>query len=389
MTLKIVLKNILHKPLQTALSVVLMAFGVLIIQLILRFSSQFESSVSKNLKNIDLVVGAKGSPLQLILSGVLHIDSPTGNIALNELNNLRNNPLIKKLIPLSLGDNHRGFRIVGTSPQLIDHYGVVMKEGRLNATPFEVVIGNDVAKELGLALNSQFKSSHGLDSEGEEHEDHMFKVVGVMNRSQTVLDKLILCDLPTIWESHHQDTSTDLQVTCGLIQYRSKMGLMTIPRMINSQTNMMAASPAIEVNRLFQLLGVGLDILKYVAWAIVLLSLFSVFIVLYSAMNDRKYELALMMGLGASRYKVLTILILEGIVLVFIGAILGLILEKIVWYIAASKLDLGLIASSNSTFIGIQEIYLLLISLSLGFLASLIPSLGVYKIDVAKTLAKD
>ncbi len=396
MILKILLKNIAHKKLNSTLSVLLMGFGILIISLVLQLSKQVESRFSNNLKGIDMVLGAKGSPLQLILSGVFQMDNPTGNIKLSEASSLKSNPLVKEFIPLAMGDNHGGFRIVGTSEKYIKHFKAELAQGKLNTAEHEVVIGSNV----GLALNATFESAHGLDKDGEKHEGHPFTVVGILKPSNTVLDNLIITDLETIWEAHEEphdaegmisekDSTKDKEITCVLIKFRSPMGLMTIPRNVNANTQMMAALPAIEVNRLFELLGIGVQMLKWLAYAIMIISGLSVFIALYNSLKERKYELALMLSMGAKRTSLFLILLGEGILLSLAGFGIGIFLSRLGLYLIKNNFSGNVGQMINSSVLLKEEIYLLGGALLVGIFAALIPSIGIYKLNITKTLAKD
>ncbi|MEM7509690.1 MAG: ABC transporter permease, partial [Bacteroidota bacterium] len=131
-------KNLVAKPLSTALSLILLMLGVSIISLLLLLDKQLQNTFDKNVRGIDMVVGAKGSPLQIILASVYHIDSPTGNIPLKEAEMLIKNPLVEKAIPMAYGDSYESYRILGTDSSYVNHYGGEIAEGRLWKEDFEV-----------------------------------------------------------------------------------------------------------------------------------------------------------------------------------------------------------------------------------------------------------
>lgn len=398
MLLKIVWKNIIDKKLNSILAVLLMAFGIGIISLLITVGKQLQDKFAKNISGVDMVVGAKGSPLQLILSGVYQIDSPTGNIALSELNMLRNNPLVKELIPLSMGDNYKGYRIVGSNEKYLAHFKSELKEGRVFERPMEVVIGATVARNLELKLNDTFASAHGFEADGHSHDDQVYKVVGILEYSNSVLDNLLVSDLESVWLVHagHEESGEEAQsaahepeITCALIKFRSPMGLMSLPRMINQNTKMQAALPAIEVNRLFELMGIGMDAVKALAAAIMLISGVSVFITLFNALKERKYELALMLSMGGTRVKLFFMLLLEGIILSLSGYVLGILLSRTGLWLASGALKRGYNYTLEQQFLQKEEIYLLVLALFIGIVAAIIPSLGIYKINISKTLANE
>ena len=182
------IKNVFAKPLSSLLSVLLFGFGVAIIVSILLTSTFLKNEISKNAQGIDLVVGAKGSPLQIILASIFHIDFPTGNISLQDADNLTRNRLIKSAIPMSLGDSYQGYRIVGTSDAYAELYGAQLKEGAWFGTEMSATVGATVAKNLGISIGDELESAHGLSEGGGGHEEHPFKVVGIMKQTGSVIE---------------------------------------------------------------------------------------------------------------------------------------------------------------------------------------------------------
>jgi putative ABC transport system permease protein len=167
------------------------------------------------------------------------------------------------------------------------------------------------------------------------------------------------------------------------------MGLMTIPRLINQNTKMQAALPAIEINRLFELMGIGIDAFKALAFAIMLISGISVFVTLYNALKERKYEMALMLSMGGKRTKLFFMLMFEGLFLSLSGYILGVLLSRIGLWIASRMLDQNFNFDLQQSMLQKEEIYLLIAALLVGIFAAIIPSLGIYRINISKTLAND
>ena len=399
MLLKIVWKNLAAKKLTSFLCIILMMFGICIISLVITIGKQLEEKFSKNISGIDMVIGAKGSPLQLILSGIYQIDAPTGNISLDEANKFSLNPLVKEFIPISMGDNYKGYRIIGTNKKYIKHFKATYVDGQLFNESKQVVIGSSVSEQLGLKLGHLFSSAHGFKAEGHIHEDEKLKVVGILNYNNSVIDNLILTSLETVWDVHEhgeaqnkQSNETDSlkkEITCALVKFRSPMGMMTIPRNINSNTKMQAALPAIEINRLFELMGIGIDAINLLAFAIILISGISVFVTLYNSLKERKYEMALMLSMGAKRTKLFGMLLLEGLFLSLFGYVLGILLSRIGLYFASNLVESNVNYTLNQMVLQKEEIILLIGALLVGIFAAAIPSLGVYKINISKTLAND
>jgi putative ABC transport system permease protein len=400
MLIKIAWKNIIDKKLNSFLCVLLMALGIGLISLLVILSKQFEEKFTKNISGIDMVVGAKGSPLQLILSSVYQVDNPTGNIPLNQVNALKKNPLVKEVIPMSMGDNYKGYRIVGTNESYLEHFKVELVEGHLFVENLEVVLGAITAENLGLKIGDDFHSAHGLDAEGETHDHDHFEVVGILKFNNSVVDNLILTSLSSVWAVHGHsssvdslsttnDSESDKQITSALVKFRSPMGMMTIPRNINENSVMQAALPSIEVNRLFELLGVGVSTLRALALAIMLISGISVFVSLYNSLKERRYEMALMLSMGASRVQLFGMLLLEGLFLGVVGYVIGLVVSRLgIWLVSKQVAESYHFDISQVSFQP-EEGWLFLTAIGIGLLAAAIPSLGVYRLNISETLADD
>ncbi|MCU0345406.1 MAG: ABC transporter permease [Saprospiraceae bacterium] len=464
--LKLSWKNLVNKPLNMALSLILFALGVGLISLLLNLNHQIEERFNKNLAGVDLVLGAKGSPLQMILCAMYHVDNPTGNIPVEKAKAFLNpkHPLLKQAVPLSLGDSYRNYRIVGTTYDILQLYNASLAEGNLWANPMEATVGADVAEALHLHIGDTFKSSHGLVEGIEEHE-HDFKVVGILKPAGSVIDQLILTPSESIWESHahaesadgevrtdssavdrqqggHPDeerigtdsasaavheghdhnhdhgdhvhtkvaptkydsltisqlaeqqrlelmAQTDKDITAILVRFRSRTNIqaLNMGRNINENTDLMAASPPIEIARLQTNLGLGADVLKALAWVIVVVSGLSIFISLYSSLRDRRYELALMRVMGGSRGTLFQLIITEGLLLAAMGYVLGILLSHLGMAILAGFMKNTYRYSFSGTQFLPEEGWLLLGALAVGFVAALIPALQARRTDISETLA--
>ena len=393
-------KSLLHKPLSTAVNVVLMAVGVATMSFVLSASQQLEEKALRDAQGIDLVVGAKGSPLQLILSSIYHIDIPTGNIPLAAQAQLRQNRMVKKVIPLALGDSFQGFRIAGTTADYIAHYGGTLARGKMFDSPMQTVLGAEAAARTGLTAGSRFVGSHGLAGGGDGHSDAPFTVVGVLKPTGSVLDRLVLTPVESVWQVHEvahgidpddkeekEAMDAERELTALLVQYASPLAAVTLPRAVNSQPELQAAQPAFESAKLFRMLGVGVDILRGIAAIMLLSAALSMFVALYSALEERKTDLAILRTLGAPPRKLLSLLLVEGLLLASAGAVLG-------WITGHAALEaLGRLASDgqNLSLTGLHvapaEVWLLPVALVIGLAAALLPAMRAYRTDIATTLS--
>ena len=389
--LKISWKSLASKPLSSALNVLLISFGTGILTILLLASTQIEEKLNNNSKDIDLVVGAKGSPLQLILSSIYYIDFPTGNIPLKEANELMQNPFVKRAVPLSLGDNYNGIRIVGTDSNYISLYGLKTQSGKFWNADLEATIGTNVAKEQNLKVGDTFFGAHGLTENKDLHKEHAYKVVGILAPQGNVTDNLILTNMASIWKMHGEEANDELEgkeITSLLIQYRSPMSVAMFPRMVNQMTSLQSASPAMESTRLFSLIGVGVDTLQWFAVLIMFIAAISVFVNLYNSLKERSYDLAIMRTLGASKTKLFLIVILEGVLLTLLGTFLGIILGHLAIELIGNYQESSQAKLSGFVFMA-NEIYLLFAGLAIGIFASIIPAIQAYKANISEILAKN
>lgn len=385
---KLSIKNLLHRKLSSFLNVLLVSFGLAIITALILLSNQLTNNLEKNAENVDAVVGAKGSPLQLVLSSVYFVDFPTGNIRLQDANEIAKHPMVKNAVPLALGDNYNGNRIVGTDTSFIHLHNLSLAEGRFWRRDFEVTIGAEVARQNKLKIGDIIQGAHGLTSTDDVHHEHPYKIVGILSKQDNVTDHLVLTSISGIWHMHGLDDleEGDKEITSLLIQYRSPMAVVTFPKLVNESTVMQAASPAMESARLFSLIGIGVDTIQWFAILIILISAISVFVTLYNSLKERKYDLALLRVLGASKMKLFFVVIFEGVVLTFIGALLGLASGHLFVEIIGSYQESGQAAFTGYIFVK-EELYLIFISLLVGVTSSIIPSIQAYRVDISTILS--
>jgi len=391
-------KNLINKPLNLFLNVVLFALGIGLVSFLFLIDKQIGDKFAKNEAGIDMVIGAKGSPLQLILSSMYHVDAPTGNIPLDKAKPFLNpkHPLIETAIPLSLGDNYKGHRIVGTTEQILDLYDATLATGKLWYKDFECVIGAGVAEERGLKIGDFFHSAHGLVHDDlMAHDHHDFIVSGILNQTGSVADQLIFCSTETIWHVHEEEPKegeaeeeeNGPEITSILVKFKGQnFRTLSMPRAINENTNMQAATPAVHMNQLYANISVGEKALRWLAGLIVFVSMLSIFISLYSSLKERKYELAIMRVMGSSPTKNLSLILLEGLILAILGSLFGLLLSHGGMELLSGKLKEAYRYDFDSMLFLKEEGYLILGALALGLLAALIPAIQASRTDISETL---
>ena len=378
------------RPLASALNLLLLALGVATITVLMLATEQLERRMGSDARGIDLVVGAKGSPMQLVLSAVFHLDAPTGNIPLAAADALAKNRMVKKAIPLALGDSYKGFRIVGSNHEYPAHYGARVADGRLWSAPMEATLGAEVAARTKLATGAKFAGAHGLGEGGDEHEKEPYQVVGVLAPTGTVLDRLVLTSVESVWEVHEHGAPANApkEITALLIQYASPLAAATLPRMVNTSTALQAASPAYESARLFRMIGVGVDVLRAFGVILMLAAGLSVFIALLNALEERRYDLAIMRMLGATPARLMGLMLLEGCVLALAGGLAGIALGHVLTEVLGVVLRQAQQAAVTGWVWSSSEWWLLAATLGVGVIAALIPAWLAYRSDVAPVLAE-
>lgn len=384
------------RPLAAALNLLLLSLGLASITLVLLVSHQINQAFERDLAGIDVVVGAKGSPMQLILSGVFHLDVPTGNVPLAAIKALESHPQVAKIIPISLGDSFRGFRIVGTTAEYIRHYDAKLAQGGLWAQPMQAVIGARVAAQTGLKVGDSFAGTHGLGGGGDVHAQTPYTVVGVLAASGSVLDRLVLTATESVWKVHETDTALDeedqaileqeREITLALIQYKTPLAAVTFPRFINTTTEMQAAAPALEITRLLSMVGVGTDVLRALAGVLLLTAGLSVFIALWGAVRERRADLALLRMLGAPPRKVAGLLLCEALWLALLATVLGVLAGQGLTALIAFTLQL-----ENSVLIGalswpVGLISVPVLALGVALASALLPAWEAYRVSVFELL---
>ncbi|MFM8914485.1 MAG: ABC transporter permease, partial [Flammeovirgaceae bacterium] len=308
--------------------------------------------------------------------------------------------------PLALGDSYQNFRVVGTTSAYAAIYDGQLSSGKWWANDLEVTLGAGVAKVLNLEIGDHFASTHGLSDGGHEHEEAEYLVVGILKPSGSVIDNLILTNVASVWKVHEETRDTVAvatqfskllqtnvvsdsthEITSLLIKYKNPMAAIQLPRMINSQTNMQAASPAFETARLYSIMGIGTEVLLGFAYVLIFISGLSIFIALYNSLKERQYDLAIMRSMGASRSKLVWSVLLEGMTLTLLGACVGLVLgHAVLWFFANWVPEGAKGGFSGAVWYG-EELLVLLGSLALGVICSLLPAWRAYRTDIHQVLA--
>ena len=427
--LTLVLLSLKSRLSSTILAVLLTTFGISISIILVQFENHVKTRLNNDGKKIDIVVGAKGSPLQIVLSSIYHIDLPTGNIPYSSLKTISEDPLVDKVIPLALGDNWKNNRIVGTTYEYLEHYSAKLDKGRSWQKEFEVVAGSSVK----INLNQEISGSHGLVESNNRHDHGKYRVVGILKPTGTVLDRLLLTSLTSVLQIHGQDIEDneknhhehdkhehekhehdkhehktdnhdhnseqkgnsvnnnqdfiEPEITSLLITTKSPVANINLPRSINKQTQLQAANPAFEITRLSAMLGIGSKSFKLLSIIIMLIAVLSIFTGLASNFENRLRDLAILRAIGYSKTRVFKIISLEGIIIVIFGIIIGLCSSFLVFNLLVDII--APLNNSNAKFnFSIDIVIIICLVFLAGLFAAFFPAYKGSKVSVAKQLTQ-
>lgn len=430
-----------NRKLTTSLTILSVALAVGLITSVLTLREETKRRFEEEGQAFDMVIGAKGSPLQLVLSSVYLMDQPTGNISRDLYRELKaDEEYVEAAYPINMGDSYRGFRLVGTTRDLFNHTweslisGEVrepftLADGRYFDQPFEAVVGALAARQTGLKVGDTFRSTHGLielpESMGGHTHPEQYEVVGILEPSSSPYDRAIFCDLKSVWQAHahghhkhghgedaHQETESghsekahaadtapeheyrewgknpEEMITAVLVQLQSPLMRFQYKAKIRETTNAMAAIPINEIRKLYdQLLGTAKLVLLTVGYLVVVISALSILIGLYLSIIQRKRDLAIMRALGASKYEVFGAVLIEAFWVTVLGIACGWLLGNLVAY------GLGLYLARNfglaiQPFTTSQEQLAAFATVAVvGILAGILPAWQAYRSDIARDLA--
>lgn len=423
-TLRLVRGYLLHRPLSATLAIGLVALGTGLLSLLLLLDRQLTAQFDRNLAGVDLVIGAKGSPLQLVTSTLYHADNPTGNIPVASVTAFANprHPLIQgQAVPLALGDSYRGRRIVGTTDSFFVWYDARVAVGRLPAKPYEVAVGARAAQAAALQVGATFRSAHGLDDNPDlEHADsHPLEVVGVLAPTDLVIDGLIVTPVATVWGIHghhgsHPETTHDAHehdvhehdvhehhahehdgpsppwyeardesVTAVLAKFSGRnTATLNFARNLNENTDLMAATPPVVMAQFSEQVAGAEAVVRALGGVVLGASVLSLLVILLNALRERMGDLQLLRSLGATPVFVFGLVLAEGVVLAALGTVIGLGLGRVLFYLLRLQLAERYPVGPLDLCLHDSEPKLVALSLAAATVAAALPAWRAYRVDV-------
>ncbi len=422
MILQFVKNNILSKKLRNFLVIFSIMISVILILAVENVTEQLNTNIIKNASYYDIIVGAPGSETQLILNTIFYYDSPIANIDISYYEELQNNTKVKSVVPIGMGDNYRGYRLIGTSTNFFeDTENYKLKDGRYFSGDAEIVLGSTVAKVTGLKVGDTFTSEHGLTeataSEGKhDHGDYLYTVVGVLDSTKTPNDTVIFTNIESLWHvhglnkheegenhsgdeqvqqsnskfSHSPNQSTEYEenttklITALLVRSKGLREQFILSNELGKDSDIQAINSTATLRKLLNTLDIGSVIVKVVACIAVALSIIMLFTTMLSSSLEKMKDLSILRALGANRKTVFSIILVEAFVIVFIGAILGFIIAHIGVGILGSYTAANFGLDVSMMHIANGEIISLFATILLSVIAGLIPGIMVYKADATR-----
>ncbi|MDP3088368.1 MAG: ABC transporter permease [Methylotenera sp.] len=407
--LSLAIKSAWNRRFTLSLTMMAIALSVTMLLGVERLRTQAHQSFSHSITGTDLVVGARTSPVQLMLYAVFRMGEATNNMTWVSYQEIASNPLVAWSIPISLGDSHHGFPVLGTTISYFEHFhygdaqALSFSQGKPFKDTFDVVLGYEVALQRGYKLSDAITLSHGMNTNGPEHANKPFTVVGILAPTGTPVDRTVHISLEAINAIHLDWVSGapmpgfsipaqyvkkfDLapkEITASLIGLKNRAAVFKVQRDVNnySKEPLLGVMPGVALEQLWQVVNVAEKSLMAVSSMVVVVGLCGLIAVVLAGLNERRRELAILRSVGAKPSDVFTLLTSEGLFVTIAGILLGVALLTVLAIslapIAQSRYGIAL----SATAISLDELILLAIVLGVGLLASLVPGYRAYKLSL-------
>lgn len=408
-------QSLLNRRFTALLTVISIALSVALLVGVERLRTEARESFANTLSGTDLIVGARSGPVQLLLYTVFRIGDATNNISWKSYQDIVKHPKVAWTVPISLGDSHRGFRVLGTTPAYFEHYRyardrqLVVARGRQFTGLYDAVLGAEVATKLGYEIGDPIIVAHGAsDVSFARHDDKPFKVVGILARTGTPVDRTVHVSLEAIeaihvdWQSGapvpgvtvsaEQAREMDLTpkaITGALVGLKSKIATFHLQRTINEypEEPLSAILPGVALTQLWGLIGIAENALLIVSAFVVVVGLFGMLTALLTSLNERRREMAILRSVGARPGHVFALIMGEAGFLTQLGVLFGMTLLYLMLLfgqpIVESRFGLFIEIGGLSQY----EWILLGAVVGAGFLVGSIPSYRAYRLSLADGLS--
>ena len=414
--LSLLLKSMRSRIIPTSLVTISLMASMVLLLSIERIQQGTEEGFNQSISGVDAIIGPRSSSLELVLYTVFHLGRPTNNITTKTINDVKQRSDISWLVPIALGDSHRGYRVIATEPNYFQHirYGNNQPLTFSKGAPFtelsEATLGSDVAEKLNYSVGSEIQITHGsIESIGSKHDDFSFTVTGVLNKTGTPIDQAIFLDLKGYellhlgWKSGKKvfsledidlsslppDALNPKTVTAAFVGLKSKLTIFNFSKNIREYTEeaISAVIPGIALSELWSIVGLVDKGFQLLSWIIIAISLIAMVTLIIASLDNRKQEMTIYRANGASPKFLAAMVICESLVIGLVAIIGAIILVTAVTYFATSQLNLALGISPSFKWISLDEIKVIGIILLSGVLSSLIPAAMVFRKNLHQALS--
>lgn len=414
-TFSLAWQSLLNRRFTALLTVISIALSVALLVGVERLRAEARESFANTLSGTDLIVGARSGPVQLLLYSVFRIGDATNNFSWESYQDIAKLPKVAWTVPISLGDSHRGFRVLGTTPAYFEHYRYArdrklsIDEGQQFSDLYDAVLGAEVADKLGYKLGDSIIVAHGAsDVSFARHDDKPFRVAGILGRTGTPVDRTVHVSLEAIeaihidWQSGapipgvtisakqaRQMDLTPKAITAALVGLKSKISTFHVQRAVNeySEEALSAILPGVALTQLWDLIGIAENALIIVSAFVVVVGLIGMLTALLMSLNERRREMAILRSVGARPGHVFALIMGEAGLLTLLGALFGMTLLYLMLLVGQP-----IVESRFGIFIEIDglspyEWILLSAVVGAGFLVGSIPSYRAYRMSLADGLS--
>ena len=409
MILRLAFASLMARALTVGMTILAIALSVALFLGVEKVRTGAKASFADTISGTDLIIGARSGSVQLLLYSVFRIGNATNNVTWESYQDIAARPEVDWIVPSSLGDSHRQFRVMGTTPAFFERYkyradrSLAVAEGALLEDLFDAVIGADVAATLGYTIDDPIVVAHGLAS-FVEHEDQPFRVAGILEKTGTPVDRTVIVSLEAS-EAIHVDWQSGAKIpvqstpaavirqmelepqaiTAALVGGKSRLQIFGLQRASNQypQEPLLAILPGVALQELWQIVGIAETALVAVSGMVVVTALIGMMATIFSSLNERRREMAIFRAMGARPHVILSLLVLEAALMAAIGALLGLALLYLALIVVQPLVDAAFGLWLPIEAPSLRELWVLLGVVAAGAIVSMVPALRAYRMSLA------
>lgn len=409
MILHLAIKSLLARATTVGMTILAIGLSVALFLGVEKVRTGAKASFSDTISGTDLIIGARSGSVQLLLYSVFRIGNATNNLTWSSYQEIAGRPEIAWIVPISLGDSHKQFRVMGTTPEFFSRYkyrsdqSLEFSSGEIMSDLFDTVLGADVAASLKYEVGDPIIVAHGLAS-FTEHKDQPFQVSGILKKTGTPVDRTVIVSLRAIeaihvdWQggSQIQGQKTPIDairkmelqpkaVTAALVGIENRLKVFSLQRAINNYPRepLLAILPGVALQELWQIIGIAEVALISVSAMVVVTALLGMMAMIFSSLNERRREMAIFRAMGARPLVIFGMLIFEASMIAISGAILGFALAYIGLYFARPIVDSAFGLWLPSAAPTLNEFLLLAAVLAASIIVSLLPAIRAYRLSLS------